>query len=117
LNQRKQGESLELLDGASLPTTPSKPKRYLIIPSGAVIGLVLGLVIIGMREMRDLSLKSLKDARLYTQLPVLGSVPLLENAVLVQRRKQKLWVGWAAATLVGLAIMTISVVHYYAGKA
>ncbi len=116
LSERKQGESLELLDSASLPTSPSQPKRYLIIPAGAVVGLVIGLVIVGMREMRDISLKSLKDARLYTQLPVLGSVPLLENAVLVQRRKQKLWVGWAAAMLLGLAIMTVSVVHYYTGK-
>lgn len=117
LSQRKQGESLELLDSASLPTSPSQPKRYLIIPAGAVVGLIIGIVIIGMREMRDLSLKSLKDARLYTQLPILGSVPLLENAVRVQRRKQKLWVGWATASLIGLAIMTISVLHYYAGKA
>jgi protein tyrosine kinase modulator len=116
LNERKQGESLELLDSASLPSSPSQPKRYLIIPAGAVIGLIIGLVIVGMREMRDLSLKSLKDARLYTQLPILGSVPLLENAVLVQRRKQKLWVGWAAATILGFAIMTVSVVHYYTGK-
>lgn len=116
LNERKQGESLELLDSASLPSSPSQPKRYVIIPAGAVVGLIIGLVIIGMREMRDVSLKSLKDARLYTQLPVLGSVPLLENAVLVQRRKQKLWVGWAAASFVGLAIMALSVVHYYTGK-
>ncbi len=116
LNERKQGESLELLDSASLPSSPAQPKRYLIIPAGAVVGLIVGIVIIGMREMRDLSLKSLKDARLYTQLPILGSVPLLENAVLVQRRKQKLWVGWAAATILGLAIMTLSVVHYYTGK-
>ncbi len=116
LNIRKEGQGLETLDSASLPSSPSEPKRYIIIPAGALIGLVLGLVMVGVREMRDLSLKSLKDARLYTQLPVLGSIPLLENDVVVQHRKQKLWVGWAAATFVGLAIMTLSAVHYYMGK-
>ncbi len=117
LNRRKEGETLEVLDSASLPTAPSAPKRYVIIPTGAVIGLVLGFIMVGMREMKDTSLKSLKDARLYTQLSVLGSIPLLENDVVVQRRKQVMWIGWAAATVVGLAIMAGSVVHYYMGKA
>jgi len=117
LNRRKQGETLEELDSASLPTSPSQPKRYLIIPVGAVIGLLIGFAIVAMREVKDTSLKSLKDARLYTQLSVLGSVPLLENDVVVQRRKQVMWVGWAAATVVGLAIMAGSIVHYYMGKA
>jgi G-rich domain on putative tyrosine kinase len=116
LNRRKQGETLEELDSASLPTSPSQPKRYLIIPMGAVLGFVIGVVIVGMREMKDTSLKTLKDARLYTQLAILGSVPLLENDVVVQRRKQVMWVGWAAATIVGLAIMAGSVVHYYMSK-
>ncbi len=117
LNRRKQGETIELLDSASLPSSPSQPKRYLIIPIGAVVGLVLGLLIVGFREMKDTSLKTLKDARLYSQLPVLGSVPLLENDVVVQRRKQVMWVSWAAGNIVGLLIMAGSIIHYYMGKA
>ena len=116
LNRRKQGETLELLDAASLPTNPSAPKRYVIVPIGLVAGLVLGIIIVGMREVRDTSLKTLKDARLYTHLSVLGSIPLLENDVVVQRRKQVLWVSWAAATFVGLAVMAGSIVHYYMSK-
>jgi polysaccharide biosynthesis transport protein len=117
LSDRKQGQSLELLDSPTLPSAPSKPKRYIIIPAGALAGLAIGVIIVALREMKDGSLKSLKDARVYTQLPILGSIPLLENDVVVQRRKQALWVGWAAATLVGLAIMAGSIVHYYIGKA
>ena len=116
LERRKQGETLEVLDSASLPTTPSAPKRQMIVPAGAVVGLVLGVLIIGMREVRDTSLKSLKDARAYTQLSILGSVPLLENDVVVQRRKQVMWVGWAAATALGLAVIAGSIVHYYLSK-
>jgi polysaccharide chain length determinant protein (PEP-CTERM system associated) len=113
LERRKQGESLEVLDQASLPDTPTAPKRQLIIPIGAVIGLILGVVIVGVREVKDTSLKNLKDARLYTQLSILGSIPLLENDLVVQRRKQIMWVGWATATLAGLAIVAGSVAHYY----
>jgi len=117
LSDRKQGQSLELLDSPSLPSSPSQPKRYLIIPIGALAGLAIGFIIVVMREMKDASLKSLKDARVYSQLPVLGSIPLLENDIVVQRRKQALWVGWAAATFLGLAIMAGTIVHYYMAKA
>jgi polysaccharide biosynthesis transport protein len=113
LERRKQGESLEVLDQASLPDTPTAPKRQLIIPIGGVVGVMLGLVLVAVREVKDTSLKNLKDARLYTQLSILGSIPLLENDLVVQRRKQIMWVGWATATLAGLAIVAGSIAHYY----
>jgi polysaccharide chain length determinant protein (PEP-CTERM system associated) len=116
LERRKQGETLELLDAPSTPAAPTEPKRAMIIPIGLVAGLVLGAILVALREVRDTSLKNLKDARLYTQLSILGSIPLLENDVVVQRRKQVLWVGWATATILGLAIMAGSVAHYYWGK-
>lgn len=116
LEQRRQGETLESIDQASLPTTPFFPKRNTTLPLGAFIGLGLGVLIVAVREMKDTSLKNLKDARLYTQLNIIGSVPLLENDVVVQRRKQMMWVGWTTATIAGLAIMTVSVAHYYLAK-
>jgi uncharacterized protein involved in exopolysaccharide biosynthesis len=116
MEQRKQGETLELLDAASLPATPFAPKRRTIVPIGAVVGFLLGIVLVAIRELKDTSLKNLKDARLYTQLSILGSVPLLENDVVVQRRKQVMWVGWATATIAGLAIVAGTVAHYYMSK-
>jgi uncharacterized protein involved in exopolysaccharide biosynthesis len=116
LERRKEGETLELLESASLPTDPTKPQRALIVPIGLFGGLLLGAILVGLREVRDTSLKNLKDARLYTQLSILGSVPLLENDVVVQRRKQVMWVGWATATIVGLAVVAGSVAHYYINR-
>lgn len=117
LQQRNQGQSLELIDSASLPDKPTNPNREKIIPIGAVAGLFIGLVLVAIREIKDTSLKNLKDARLYTQLPILGSIPLLENDLVVQRRKQIMWVGWATGTLACLAIIAGSVAHYYLSKA
>lgn len=116
MENRKQGESLEILDQASLPDTPTAPKRQLIIPMGVLAGLFLGLVITAIREVKDNSLKSLKDARVYTQLPILGSVPLLENDLVVQRRRQMMWIGWTGATIIGLAIIAGSIARYYMSK-
>ncbi len=113
---RKLGQNLEVIDPASLPSAPSAPKRGSMLPIGLMAGLGLGIVIVAIREVKDTSLKSLKDARLYTQLDILGSVPLLENDVVVQRRKQMMWVGWATATIAGLLIIAGSVAHYYLAK-
>lgn len=116
LINRMQGERLEQLDPPSLPQTPAEPKRPVIVAIGTAIGLVLGLCLAGAREMKDTSLKNLKDVRAYTQLPVLGSVPLLENDVVVRRRKRLSWLAWSTAGLVGVVIMSSSVVYYYATK-
>ena len=116
MERQRQGETLELLDQASTPTTPTEPKRAMIIPVGIVGGLLVGIILVAIREVRDTSLKNLKDARLYTQLSILGSIPLLENDVVVQRRKQVMWVGWATATILGLVVMAGSVAHYYLSK-
>jgi polysaccharide chain length determinant protein (PEP-CTERM system associated) len=113
---RKQGETLELLDPASLPTTPTEPKRPVIISIGGAFGLLFGIVIAGAREMKDTSLKNLKDVRAYTQMAILGSVPLLENDFVVRRRRRLAWLGWTTACLAGAVIMAGSVVYYYVTK-
>jgi len=116
LERRQQGETLELLDPASLPTTPTQPKRQMIIGAGFGIGLALGVALAGAREARDQTLKNLKDCRAYTQLTLLGSIPLLENDVVVRRRRRLAWLAWSTACLVGIMIMTGSVFYYYATK-
>ena len=113
MESHQQGETLEVLDPASLPTAPTAPKRSLIIPSGLLGGLLFGIVLIGIREIRDTALKNVKDARLYTNVAILGSIPLVENPQVVRRRNRMMWLGWAGATLAGLAIMAASVARYY----
>jgi polysaccharide chain length determinant protein (PEP-CTERM system associated) len=116
LERRQQGEMLELLDAASLPMTPTQPKRPMILGAGFGMGLVLGLMLAGAREAKDTSLKNLKDVRAYTQLAILGSVPLLENDLVVRRRKRLTWLAWSSACLVGILVMTGSAFYYYATK-
>ncbi|HYP05190.1 MAG TPA: GNVR domain-containing protein [Bryobacteraceae bacterium] len=116
LERRQQGETLELLDPASLPTDPTEPKRPMIIGAGLGLGLVIGLMLAGAREAKDTSLKNLKDVRAYTQLTILGSVPLLENDLVVRRRKRLTWLAWSTACLVGIVVMTGAAFYYYATK-
>src|SRR5580693_333048 len=116
LENRQQGERLEQLDPPSTPPTPTQPKRPLIIAIGTGIGLIAGICLAGAWEVKDTALKNLKDVRAYAQLPVLGSIPLLENNLVVRRRKRLGWLAWSTACLVGVMIMSGSVVYYYASK-
>ena len=82
---------------------------------GTGIGLLLGIVLAGGKEMKNTSLKNLKDVRAYTNLPVLSSIPLLENALLVRRKRRLLWLGWSSAITIGTIAMSGSAYYYYIG--
>jgi succinoglycan biosynthesis transport protein ExoP len=117
LEERKAGENLEVLDPASLPEQPSEPNRLAIAGMGAAAGLILGIVLAGAKEMKNTSLKNLKDVRAYTNLPVLSSIPLLENALLLRRKRRLLWLAWSAAIILGTAVMSGSMFYYFSGRA
>ncbi|MBM3745027.1 MAG: hypothetical protein FJW34_04445 [Acidobacteria bacterium] len=114
LTNRNQAETLEILDPASLPEKPAKPQRLMIVGAGLGLGLVLGVFVAGFRELKDTSLKSLKDARAYTNLPVLGMVPLLENDLVVRRKRRLSWLFWSAACMLGVLAMSGAMYYYYA---
>jgi succinoglycan biosynthesis transport protein ExoP len=116
VEKRQQGEQLEVLDPASLPASPTEPKRPVIIAIGTAFGLILGLAMAVAREAKDASLKNLKDVRAYTRLTILGSVPLLENDLVVRRRKRLTWLAWSTACSVGIIIMTGSVFYYFTSR-
>jgi len=116
LEERKAGENLEVLDPASLPEAPSEPNRLFIAAIGMGLGLFFGVFMAGIKEMKDTSLKNLKDVRAYTNLPVLSSVPLLENALLVRRKRRLFWLAWSTAVIVGTIAMSGSMYYYYFGK-
>ncbi len=116
LENRQYGERLEVLESASLPETPAKPNRLMIVGAGLGIGVMLGVFLTGAREMKDTSLKNLKDARAYTNLPVLGSVPLLENDLVVRRKRRLAWLAWSAVCIIGIIAMSGSIYYYYATR-
>jgi polysaccharide biosynthesis transport protein len=111
LLQRKAGENLDVLDPPSLPVQPSKPNRLMIIGAGTAISFILGLALAGVQEAKDTSLKNLKDVRAYTNLPVLSSIPLLENTMVVRRKRRIAYLAWSAAVIVGM--LAVSAALYY----
>ena len=113
LQNRKQGETLEVLELPITPQKPYSPDRWLIVLGGIVGGGILGVVFAAVREVKDTSLKNLKDVRAYTKLTVLASIPLLENDFVIRRRRRLAWLAWSAACLFGILLMTGSVMYYF----
>lgn len=116
LEEHKAGENLEVLDTASLPEQSIEPNRPVWIAAGTAVGLMVGIMLAGAREMKNTSLKNLKDVRAYTNLPVLSSIPLLENALLVRRKRRLFWLAWSSAFVVGSIAMSGALYYHFFGK-
>jgi hypothetical protein len=78
-----------------------------------MLSFVLGLGLAGVQEAKDTSLKNLKDVRAYTNVPVLSSIPLLENTMLVRRKKRLAYLAWAAAVIVGVIAVSGALFYHY----
>ncbi|MGH9658597.1 MAG: GumC family protein [Bryobacteraceae bacterium] len=113
LEDRSAGENLEQLDPASLPLKPSEPQRWVIVGAGLGIGLVMGLFLAGAQEVKDTTMKGLKDVRAYSKLNILSSIPLLENALLVRRKRRLTWLAWSSSLIVGIVVMSGSIYYYF----
>jgi polysaccharide chain length determinant protein (PEP-CTERM system associated) len=76
--QRAQGESIAVIDAASLPEQPVAPKRPLLMLLGLFAGLAVGVALAAVFELpRMLTVQTAEDAQHYTGLPVLITLPML----------------------------------------
>ena len=76
LEKRQEGEHFQLMDAANLPDAPFSPKRPVFAVTGAGFGLALGVIIAGLLEYRDTSLRTERDIWAFTNLPTLGMIPV-----------------------------------------
>jgi polysaccharide chain length determinant protein (PEP-CTERM system associated) len=79
LQQQQGGENMEVLDPADLPHEPSFPDYWRFAGGGLLIGLVLGLGVALVLEMRDKALRDERDIEFFLELPTLTLVPSLNN--------------------------------------
>jgi uncharacterized membrane protein YgdD (TMEM256/DUF423 family) len=111
--EHQVGERLEILEQAITPDKPTSPIRGAWVAIGTLIGLFVGIALAGAKEIKNTSLKNLKDVRAYTNLPVLSSIPLLENALLVRRKRRLAWLAWSSAIIVGTILMSGAMYYHF----
>ncbi|HZH32721.1 MAG TPA: GNVR domain-containing protein [Pyrinomonadaceae bacterium] len=101
-----QGETIQVIDPASLPVRPIAPKRPLLVALGLALGLAVGLAFAAAFEVpRLLTIQTVEDARHYTGLPVLISVPEL----LTPKEQRRLRMRRMATAFAGLVVTAMSI--------
>jgi polysaccharide chain length determinant protein (PEP-CTERM system associated) len=76
-----QGGGIQVVDPANLPERPVAPKRFALTAAGFGIGMALGFLLAIAAELRRLfTIQTTEDAKHYTGLTVLASIPELLTA-------------------------------------
>jgi uncharacterized protein involved in exopolysaccharide biosynthesis len=105
---QQQGEGIEVVDPANLPSQPVAPKRLMLSGLGLAFGLGLGLLLTAIFEIpRLFTVQSVEDARHYIGLPVLISVPELLTPDEARTRPRRRRLLLAAAVTVTIAIIPV----------
>lgn len=109
---QQQGEGIEVVDPANLPSKPVAPKRLMLSSLGLAAGLGLGFVLVIIFEgPRLLTIQNSEDARHYTGLPVLLAVPELltpQEARALPRRRRLLLIAGVIATIVSIPALALA---------
>ncbi len=103
-----QGETIRVQDPANVPQSPVAPKRFLLTLIGTGVGLFIGLILMAIFEVpRFFKIQSIEDAKHYTGLPVLASIPPLLSASEKQWIKRSGWLKLAAGIVAAIGIIPV----------
>ncbi|CAN5805111.1 MAG: hypothetical protein H0T77_16355 [Pyrinomonadaceae bacterium] len=109
---QQQGESIQVIDSAYLPSQPVAPKRFLLFAMGLGMGLGLGLLLAAVFEApKLLTIQTGEDATHYTGLPLLATVPNLltpQEARAIPRRRRLLLAAGVVATIVSIPLLALA---------
>ena len=102
------GETIRVQDPANVPSSPVAPKRFLLTLLGTGVGLVFGLILGAFFEIpRLFKIQNIEDAKHYTGLPVLASVPPLLSAGEKTWIRRSSWLKLAAGFAAALGIIPV----------
>ncbi len=106
-----QGETIRVQDPANVPQSPVAPKRFILTILGTGIGLVLGLILAAFFEVpRLFKIQNIDDAKHYTGLPVLASVPPLLSVGEKTWIRRSAWMRLAAGVAAAIGIIPLIII-------
>jgi len=106
-----QGETIRVQDAANLPSSPVAPKRELLTALGAGIGLAIGLFLAAVFELPHvLKIQNIEDAKHYTGLTILASVPALLSHEEKTRLKRVHWFKVLAGVAAAIGVIPLIVI-------
>ncbi|WP_214714336.1 Wzz/FepE/Etk N-terminal domain-containing protein [Exiguobacterium sp. s151] len=80
-------DNVKVLSNASVPMFPVKPNILLNTAIATVLGLMLGVAIAFLKVVLDRRIKTEQDVENILELPVLGSIPVIDKVEMRQQRQ------------------------------
>jgi uncharacterized protein involved in exopolysaccharide biosynthesis len=109
LEQQQVSQLLRIVDQARRPDRPRSPDRVRMNMVGALAGLGVGLLLAGLLEYRDTSLRTDEDVLVALSLPVLALVPTMRTPKkLAPRRWRGLLLGSSAGAVVVVSLAAVA---------
>jgi polysaccharide chain length determinant protein (PEP-CTERM system associated) len=103
LERRQIGEQFRILDPARLPVRPFTPNRPRYYGMGIISGFGVGLVLAGLLEYFDRSMRSEDDVRAALNLQVVAAIPFIHDRISPARRVA---IALSAATVGAIVVAT-----------
>jgi len=72
-------ENVQVIDEAQVPDIPIKPRPNLNMAIAGVLGLMVGIFLVFLLEYLDSTIKTPDDIERYLNLPVIGTIPMVEE--------------------------------------
>ncbi len=102
-----------LIEPARLPLEPFAPQKKKILALALALGVALGVAAAILAEYFDLTLVNVEEVESVLGVPILGAVPRMQAAVLLESRaRSRARVRWAIA-LGTLALVALAVAGYW----
>jgi len=80
-------DNVKVLSNASVPMLPVKPNILLNTAIATVLGLMIGVSIAFLKVILDRRIKTEQDVESILELPVLGSIPVIDKVEIRQQRQ------------------------------
>jgi polysaccharide chain length determinant protein (PEP-CTERM system associated) len=116
LERRQVGEQFRILDAARIPDRPITPVRRTITVGGAAAGLLLGLMLAALMEVRDTTFRTDRDIVEVLALPVVAVVPAIESDADKRRKRRRQILmsssAVAASVVAGLVFWSLELWRY-----
>ncbi|HWX30842.1 MAG TPA: hypothetical protein VNZ53_25820 [Steroidobacteraceae bacterium] len=111
LEAERKGERFTMIEPPLPPEKPVTPNRFLIMVTGLVLSLGLGLGAAVIKDLFDPSVRGFGDVRQLLSVPPLAAIPTIVTAT--ERRNRKLRTRYSWAGSFAILIAGVSIVHLF----